>query len=429
MGGKSSGSQTQKTEPWSGQQPYLKYGFQQAQDIYNSGGPGYYPNATYVPFSQQSETALGMMEGRALAGSPLNQMAQQYGADTLSGAYLNSPYGKATAGGRASNITARSGINEIGNNALEQTAQGDFLNANPYVDDMYDMSAQAVGRNYRDAVVPTLNATFASGGRTGSRAQTDAFANSQRELGETLNNLSTQTYYNNYLNERQNQLGAANSLSNYSQQDADRYLRADMSNQGSQNAAAQRAMQASMQNSSLYGAERARQQQMASLAPELANLDYADMERLFGVGQAVEGKAGQVLQDDINRFDHYQNLPEQNLQNYIQAIQGNYGGTTTASNNPSTMQKVGDGVQMIASIASLFSDLRLKDKVNTIGRMGPLRIVEWEWNDEGRRMAGDDETLGFVAQEVAEVYPDLVMERDGYLAINKGEVIRRAANV
>ena len=66
-GGKGGGdtTTTQKADPWSGQQPYLKFGFNQAQNLYNSGGPQFYPGRTYVPFSGQTEQALGMAQNRA----------------------------------------------------------------------------------------------------------------------------------------------------------------------------------------------------------------------------------------------------------------------------------------------------------------------------------------------------------------------------
>ena len=67
----------------------------------------------------------------------------------------------------------------------------------------------------------------------------------------------------------------------------------------------------------------------AGLSPTLAGQDYADIDRLAGVGGAVEGLGGQALQDRMNRFNFYQNRPQQNLANYIAALQGNYGGTTT----------------------------------------------------------------------------------------------------
>ena len=92
MGGKSSGDQTTKTEPWSGQQPYLTAGFQQARNLLNSGGPEYYPNATYTQFSPQSQMAMQLGENRALFGSEFDQPAANVAMGAMSG---NSPYTQA----------------------------------------------------------------------------------------------------------------------------------------------------------------------------------------------------------------------------------------------------------------------------------------------------------------------------------------------
>lgn len=62
--------------PWSGQQPHLTAGFNRASALSQTPAQ-YFPGSTVVPLSQQTETALGMQEQRALAGSPLLRQAQE----------------------------------------------------------------------------------------------------------------------------------------------------------------------------------------------------------------------------------------------------------------------------------------------------------------------------------------------------------------
>ena len=52
-GGGSSGSTTtvQKADPWSGQQPFLTYGFEEAQDRFESDQPQFFPGGTISPFN------------------------------------------------------------------------------------------------------------------------------------------------------------------------------------------------------------------------------------------------------------------------------------------------------------------------------------------------------------------------------------------
>jgi len=221
----SKGSQTttQKSDPWASQQPYLTRGFQEAGNLLDSGGPQYYDKATYTPFSAQSENAMGMIEDRATAGSPLNAGAQNLAQNTLDGKYLNS---------------------------------------NPFMDNMFQQGSDKIAEN--------VNAQFSTAGRTGSGAHSGRMA---EEMGDLYNNM----YGGQYQQERQNQMNTM------------------------------------------------------QIAPQLAETDYNDAARLGQVGQAVEGKAGQIIQDDMNRFNFYQRSPEQNLGQYIAAIQGNYGGQTSST--------------------------------------------------------------------------------------------------
>jgi len=71
-----------------------------------------------------------------------------------------------------------------------------------------------------------------------------------------------------------------------------------------------------------YAAERARQEAATRALPELAALDYADIERLANVGQAREAYDLQALQDQINRFNFEQNLPQVKLQSYLSGVYG-----------------------------------------------------------------------------------------------------------
>lgn len=307
---KGSTTQTQKADPWAPQQSYLTKGFQQADDLLNSGGPQYYDKATYTPFSQQTEQAMGLTQDRALAGSPLNTGAQSLAMDTI---------------------------------------DGKFLNNNPYLESMFQQGSDKIAEN--------VNAQFSSAGRTGSGAHVGRMT---EEMGDLHNNM----YGNQYQNERQNQLNTM------------------------------------------------------QMAPQLAETDYNDFARLGQVGQAVEGKAGEVIQDDMNRFNFYQNAPETSLANYIAAIQGNYGGQTssTAKEKPSTLQTVGD----IAKIAAFASDIELKENIEIIGKYDGHNIYRWDWNDKAEEIGLSGKSSGVLAQEVEEYAPHAVIQQNGYKAVIYG---------
>jgi hypothetical protein len=97
MGSSSSGPQrtTTTTEPPAFIRPFLEYGAQQSRALYETGGPSYYGGNTVVPFSAQTEAALGGTEARAINGSPVNQAAQNYATGVLQNP-ITSQFGGAT---------------------------------------------------------------------------------------------------------------------------------------------------------------------------------------------------------------------------------------------------------------------------------------------------------------------------------------------
>ena len=146
---------TQNRDPWSGQQPYISTGFQRAEQQLDQPQQ-FFPNSTVVPFSPQTETALGAQENRALLGNPLNAQAQQQIGNTLSGQYL-----------------------EGGNPAFGAMAQ-----------------------RIENQVRPRIDSQFSGAGRYGSGAHREA---TSRALADAMAPLA----FANYQQERGNQMAAA----------------------------------------------------------------------------------------------------------------------------------------------------------------------------------------------------------------------------
>ena len=65
--------------------------------------------------------------------------------------------------------------------------------------------------------------------------------------------------------------------------------------------------------------------------------------------------------------------------------------------------------------AAKFSDERLKTDVHKIGEIGGLDRVTWLWNG---KLDLEGPSIGFIAQQVQELYPQHVHERSGYLTID-----------
>ena len=148
---------TVTAEPSEFVRPYYEEALGQAQQLYQSDVPQYFPEATYVPFSGQTEAALQLQEQRALAGSPLLGSSQQEIQNILSGQYLDPA-------------------------------------TNPYLQQTFERAAGDVRSQ--------LGSMFAKGGRYGSAAMAET-------AGRRMGDIASQIYGGAYERERQRQLQAA----------------------------------------------------------------------------------------------------------------------------------------------------------------------------------------------------------------------------
>lgn len=153
--------------------PYVDYGLKQAKQYYENPDqffPQYFPEATYVAPSEQTEAARLALTNRALQGSALNPAAQQQQLNTLSGAYLSA-----------------------GNPYFSNALQGGF---------------QQAGTAYNQAVQQALsNASRA--GRYGSGAMNTALNSANMALANAMSQQAGQLAYQNYADERARQERAA----------------------------------------------------------------------------------------------------------------------------------------------------------------------------------------------------------------------------
>ena len=160
----------QSQEPWGGQQPFLKRGFSEAEKIFEGDKPQYFPGQTTVPFSPQTEQALGMTEARALQGSPLTPAAQ---------------------------------------NTVLGTVGGDYLSGSPFFQGAFDAQVRPAVEQYRNITVPGINSAFASATRTGSGAHQQAQQTAADTFARALSDTAGKLAYQNYGQERGLQQQAA----------------------------------------------------------------------------------------------------------------------------------------------------------------------------------------------------------------------------
>ena len=173
---------------------------------------------------------------------------------------------------------AGSPVTQAAQNQVQQTAQGDYLTAgNPYAAQAIQNATAPLAQRFQEDVIPGIQSSFNNAGRFGSGLQ----ARQQERAGEAV----------------ANQMGDI------------------ATNMGLQ----------------IYGDERQRQMQASQLAPQLASQDYTDIQALKGVGVERESMAGNILQDDISRFNYAQQAPKDALAQYMALVSGGGYNTRTDS--------------------------------------------------------------------------------------------------
>jgi len=176
-------------------QPYLGYGLQQAQQLYQGGGPQYYGGQTYVSPSTTTQTGLQALEARASLGNPLLQSAQ---------------------------------------NQLQSTVSGNFLGGNPFFQGAFQPAAQAAETQFKQTL-GDISSKASLAGRYGSGAMGQLQDRATGAFGQQLANTAGQLAYQNYADERNRQQQAtmaAPAMSQADYQDIQNMLQAGQIREG-----------------------------------------------------------------------------------------------------------------------------------------------------------------------------------------------------
>ena len=150
-------------------QPFVKYGLEEAQNLYKTSSPDYFAGKTYVSPSAQTTTALSEAEARATSGNPLLPAAQGQQYDVISGKYLA---------------------------------------PNPYLAAAMKPAIDTATTSYNDAVKQALGGSSMAG-RYGSGVMADLTTRAGTTFANTLANKGAELAYGNYATERAAQNAAA----------------------------------------------------------------------------------------------------------------------------------------------------------------------------------------------------------------------------
>lgn len=174
FGGRDEPTRTQTSvisqDPPAFQKPYLEFGYEQAQNLYDTPR-SYYTGSTVVPFSGQTQEAMTGIENRARAGSPLVTAAQNLTASTLAGDYLNPA-------------------------------------SNPYLTSAMDAATRPMREAFTQDIMPGIDAAFSGAGRYGSGMQARTQERAAEDYLQSLGDVGSRMAYSNFADERARQAAA-----------------------------------------------------------------------------------------------------------------------------------------------------------------------------------------------------------------------------
>jgi len=164
-------------------------------------------------------------------------------------------------------------------NQMYGTIQGDYLSGNPFFQGAFQPAAQAATNAFNTAIGGvTSNASKA--GRYGSGSMSALEGQAASTLANSLTGTAGQLAYQNYADERN------------------------------------------------------RQQQATFGAPQMAEADYTDINKMLAAGQFGEAYQQKALDADMARWNFEQNKPAQQLNNYLNQVYGFPAGKTTTTSTP-----------------------------------------------------------------------------------------------
>ena len=76
------------------------------------------------------------------------------------------------------------------------------------------------------------------------------------------------------------------------------------------------------------------------------------------------------------------------------------------------------------AIGAAKSDIRLKENIVPIGKIGLHNFYTWDWKSEALPIVGNQGTVGVIAQEAQEIDPEaVILGKDGYLEVNYERIL------
>lgn len=376
MGGGGSQTVTQNSSPWTNQQPYLQSIYAGAWNNLQNNTPQYYPGPQVAPINNQQAGSLWTQYDTALNGgtAPM-QAGNNYETNTLNGANLGTNPGSEQAALIGSNAMSNpanasaatlmngEGFSNPSNLGTSLIANGGGL-ANPATADLTNMAAgglvganapgfQNVVSNTLASVMPSIESTFAGGGRMDSG---DAASAAAEGATNAVGNLE----YGNYNTQLQNQLSAAGLVGNNFNTGIGNELGANsllsqnfgmgLNSQATGagllsnnfNTGITNQLGAAGITSGNYQNDQNNQRMAGLMAPSYDAQTMNDLSTSLNLGNMEQNNSQQNINADINKWNYNQMLPYNQMSMFANMVNGTNVPPSTVTTQPYYSNTVGN---------------------------------------------------------------------------------------
>lgn len=274
------------------QGPGIQQGAQ--QNIYTAANGAL---AGYDPTPYQGQRTAGFGDVSQWAMNQALGRSQGAAHEQALGGYIQGALGQGQFDLTGAGLTANGAMAGLrpAQEQLGATAGGQYLGQNPYLNAMYGQAANQMTEQFRNSVMPGIDAKFGAGGRAGSGMHAAYMQQANNNLGNQLGGLAANMYGNAYNTERDRMVGAAGTLQSGAL--------SGMSGLGD-----------------LYGRVSADQGQAGQLSGQLSGQEWNNISRGLGVGGMVDAKAQDYIDDDRELYGESQNAAFNALRQYSDAI-------------------------------------------------------------------------------------------------------------
>lgn len=309
--------------------PFLTEGLKQAQEIFLRQQPSMYQGQTYVSPSEQTLQSIQAQENIARANSPTLDLAQGAFLRGLTEQSAASPmyqniYGAAgyQPGASTYQQAASGQLQNAATQQLQAAAGGQYLNSNPYQQQMMQAATRPLEQSFSQSVLPGISSLYSKSGRLGSGSMERALGTATEQYGRALGDVTSNLAGSQYQAERGLQQQAMGQLAGVSGQDIQTQLLGAQGLQQAQQAALGTQLQAAGGVGTSQYQELQRQLSASAAAPQIYAQQYLPAQQLAQVGAQREAIAAQPLQEDMARYAYAQRLPYEQLSGYLSSVYG-----------------------------------------------------------------------------------------------------------